>query len=168
LSASPPAVPPFVGTGTVTLATDPGIGTFALNTLGTFSMSFVFGTNTYSATDSSNSEITTPLSQVLLVITSVSGVEHMVFSNTQPLGSGNNEGSLDFDPPGLFLSFSPPMVGLGLYVEGTSSASGIVPQFKGTYTGTETPLPAALPLFATGLGALGLLGWRRKRRAARW
>jgi uncharacterized repeat protein (TIGR01451 family) len=28
-----------------------------------------------------------------------------------------------------------------------------------------TPLPAALPLFATGLGALGLLGWRRKRKA---
>jgi len=28
----------------------------------------------------------------------------------------------------------------------------------------ETPLPAALPLFATGLGALGLLGWRRKRK----
>ena len=29
-----------------------------------------------------------------------------------------------------------------------------------------TPLPAALPLFATGLGAFGLLGWRRKRKAA--
>ena len=29
-----------------------------------------------------------------------------------------------------------------------------------------TPLPAALPLFATGLGALGLLGWCRKRKAA--
>ena len=28
-----------------------------------------------------------------------------------------------------------------------------------------TPLPGALPLFATGLGALGLLGWRRKRAA---
>jgi hypothetical protein len=28
----------------------------------------------------------------------------------------------------------------------------------------QTPLPAALPLFATGLGALGLLGWRRKRK----
>jgi hypothetical protein len=26
-----------------------------------------------------------------------------------------------------------------------------------------TPLPAALPLFATGLGAIVLLGWRRKR-----
>jgi len=28
------------------------------------------------------------------------------------------------------------------------------------------PLPGALPLFATGLGALGLLGWRRKKKAA--
>ena len=28
-----------------------------------------------------------------------------------------------------------------------------------------TPLPAALPLFASGLGALGLLGWLRKRKA---
>jgi hypothetical protein len=31
--------------------------------------------------------------------------------------------------------------------------------------GTATPLPAALPLFATGLAGLGLLGWRRKRKA---
>ena len=29
---------------------------------------------------------------------------------------------------------------------------------------TPTPLPGALPLFATGLGALGLLAWRRKRK----
>jgi hypothetical protein len=29
-----------------------------------------------------------------------------------------------------------------------------------------TPVPAALPLFATGLGAMGLLGWRRKKKAA--
>jgi hypothetical protein len=31
---------------------------------------------------------------------------------------------------------------------------------------SATPLPAALPLFACGLGALGLLGWRRKRKAS--
>jgi hypothetical protein len=30
---------------------------------------------------------------------------------------------------------------------------------------STTPLPAALPLFITGLGALGLLGWRKKRKA---
>ena len=33
------------------------------------------------------------------------------------------------------------------------------------FSDVETPLPAALPLFATGLGALGLLGWRRKKKA---
>ena len=30
---------------------------------------------------------------------------------------------------------------------------------------TATPLPAALPLFASGLGALGFFGWPRNRRA---
>ena len=29
---------------------------------------------------------------------------------------------------------------------------------------SAVPLPAALPLFASGIGALGLLGWRRKKR----
>ena len=35
---------------------------------------------------------------------------------------------------------------------------------------TITPLPAALPLVISGLGGMGLLGWRRKRKAAtpRW
>src|SRR5262249_14255337 len=36
-------------------------------------------------------------------------------------------------------------------------------QIVGDFSATATPLPAALPLFAGGLGALGLLGWRRKR-----
>jgi hypothetical protein len=35
----------------------------------------------------------------------------------------------------------------------------------GSGTLSPIPLPTALPLFAGGLGALGLLGWRRKRRA---
>ena len=37
------------------------------------------------------------------------------------------------------------------------------PEVNGTLN--VTPIPGALPLFAGGLGALGLLGWRRKRRA---
>ena len=49
---------------------------------------------------------------------------------------------------------------------------GLVPQgetttFSATFAGSEvaTPLLATLPLFATGLGAFGLLGWRRKPKA---
>ncbi len=53
-----------------------------------------------------------------------------------------------------------------------SSDSGACPiicayGFAGVVSpGNPTPIPAALPLFATGLGALGLLGWRRKRKVA--
>ena len=36
---------------------------------------------------------------------------------------------------------------------------------EGTGVARVTPLPAALPLFVTGLIGMGLLGWRRKRKA---
>ena len=38
--------------------------------------------------------------------------------------------------------------------------------YQGISLSSATPLPAGLPLFITGLGALGLAGWRRKRKAA--
>jgi hypothetical protein len=44
------------------------------------------------------------------------------------------------------------------FVFGNATFSAVVPS-------SVTPLPAALPLFATGIGGLGLLGWRRKRKA---
>jgi uncharacterized protein (TIGR03118 family) len=44
---------------------------------------------------------------------------------------------------------------------------GIDGETHGLFGAIEvTPIPAALPLFATGLGALGLIGWRRKRKSA--
>jgi hypothetical protein len=36
----------------------------------------------------------------------------------------------------------------------------------GIFTIGSTPLPAGLPLFGTGLGLMGLFGWRRKRKNA--
>ena len=48
---------------------------------------------------------------------------------------------------------------------GWSGSLGITYNFIPS-TAAETPLPAALPLFVTGLGALGLLGWRRKQKQA--
>jgi hypothetical protein len=47
-----------------------------------------------------------------------------------------------------------------------TSATSFTP---GTWQRTDVsvvPVPAALPLMASGLGALGLIGWRRKRKAA--
>jgi len=55
----------------------------------------------------------------------------------------------NFNIPGLTLEISQ---GLDNVVGSAATPAG-------------TPLPAALPLFATGLGALGLLGRRRKRTA---
>jgi hypothetical protein len=72
--------------------------------------------------------------------------------------------------------------GLDLVPE-PSISSGTVPALAFAYAGeahqfavetstgigieiSAAPLPAALPLFASGLGALGLLGWRRKRCVA--
>jgi hypothetical protein len=50
---------------------------------------------------------------------------------------------------------------VGIPASNTVNAGFSPPTFAAVIT---TPLPAALPLFATGLGALGLLGWRRKRK----
>jgi hypothetical protein len=166
--APPPALPPFVGTGTVTLATDPGPGTFALNSLGPFSMSFVFGTNTFSASNASTSEITTPLSQVLVVLTSVPGGENLRFSNTQSFGGGAQGGSLDFtNTSGNFLTFEPPGFGQGLfhYQEGPDG----ITQLSGVYLGTSAvPIPnvgAGLPGLILASGGL-LAWWRRRRQSA--
>jgi len=50
------------------------------------------------------------------------------------------------------------LFGVSVFGEFTSGGGGV--------GGGAVPLPAALPLFATGLGVLGLIGWRRKKKAA--
>jgi hypothetical protein len=59
-----------------------------------------------------------------------------------------------FDAHDVWINFQ----GLGTYNTGDTVTA--------TLDFTATPLPAALPLFAGGLGALGLLGWRKKRKSA--
>jgi hypothetical protein len=82
-------------------------------------------------------------------------------SNNNPSGCGSSssnlcsniytlmDGSGGLDTLGAYAADQPSLM-IGAVVESLAT----------------TPLPAALPLFAGGLGALGLLGLRRKRKAA--
>lgn len=69
------------------------------------------------------------------------------------------------------LDFSPSTVGsysttLLLTTDQGATFGGAGQQFSFTLDATAiTPLPAALPLFASGLGVLGFFDWRRKRKA---
>lgn len=71
---------------------------------------------------------------------------------------GYDGGQMDSLSNGVDGRISEVTDGIDIFTEGTLTATT-----EGTLT--TTPLPATLPLFASGLGVLGFLGWRRKRKA---
>src|SRR6185437_7250892 len=99
--------------------------------------------------------------------------------NTLSFYSGANGtgllGSLTGDSPILIQTLGHDLVTLQLdggldFSSVVFSSTQAAFEFAGlsaTETGNgpgETPLPATLPLFASGLGVMGLLGWRKKKR----
>lgn len=77
---------------------------------------------------------------------------YRVILDTEAFSKGlGGAASVHLDP-----FFAAPDGYLVLTSEGIGNASPVA----------ATPIPAALPLFATGLAGLGLNGWRRKRKAA--
>jgi len=65
----------------------------------------------------------------------------------------------------LALGSGPETAGLGQTFDFTVAGGLVREKVTLDVSYTVTPLPAALPLFATGLCAMGLIGWRRKRKA---
>jgi hypothetical protein len=67
----------------------------------------------------------------------------------------------------IFVDIDIPRIGdVGGSTWGTNDHAGARPNIAGDLLIGQTPLPPALSLFATGLGAMGLFGWRRRRRNA--
>jgi hypothetical protein len=63
----------------------------------------------------------------------------------------------------------PPATGAGVWYTGADMFSAQIQGLAGSVSVQEvssTPLPAALPLFAGGLGMIGLFGRRRRQKAA--
>jgi len=87
---------------------------------------------------------------------------HIAFNDGGTLSSFTG-GSLDSTISDIEISTPSPDASYNAYaLTGTLVSSGGA--FAGPTYVAPTPLPAALPLFATGLGVMGLLGWRRKRK----
>jgi hypothetical protein len=94
----------------------------------------------------------------------VNGGEFLWLSGTRPLPAGTfPPGVADLQSWTRDAMLDPDWLRIGTDIVGGATP----PTFNAAFSlaGVETPLPGALPLFATGLAALGLLSWRRKRRA---
>ncbi len=79
-------------------------------------------------------------------------------------------------PPSLSLFASALPLSAGFYIwdvagrfdasDSSESPRGYSYDFTHSFVVSAVPLPAALPLFGSALALLGIVGWRRKRRAA--
>ena len=112
------------------------IGTFARNVWNTVDLNLDYATQTYS---------------IILNGSTIASNVAFCGNNSGPCNGANVSAYSD----GFFDSFGATGV----------NDMGILDNYS-VSTPDTTPLPAALPLFASGLGGLGLLGWRRKRKAA--
>jgi hypothetical protein len=100
------------------------------------------------------------------VLTSIH-INEFYWANTYTLTYGTSPGSWVLENitnplSVLNLSYNGAGIGDAIYTPYADYPYPVVTYYVGG-TIDPVPLPAALPLFATGLAGLGLLGWRRKK-----
>jgi hypothetical protein len=167
----------MAGTETImgTITTDGHTGILAIGNLAcatcsydlTATISGVVGsfefTPANSAVTLTGSALTATATALTFDFTSGGQLEYRNPTTSGPPGTNG----ICFTTPGVSPTLCPTgaiLVKLGTNSTSTSETSNSF--LIGTATPVTTPLPAALPLFAGGLGVLGLLGWRRKRKVA--
>ena len=85
------------------------------------------------------------------------------------VGSGGNTGAGGYEKSHVEYYVDGSYLGQQAFVSCSASPANECSSFEEwtqVPSVSSAPLPAALPLFASGLGALGLFGWRRKRKNA--
>jgi hypothetical protein len=158
---------PFTGSGTLTATTGPG-GDLVTNITGSFTNGTV--TDTVTGVGPLNASPTFMTNNLIFPIGTTFMGPPVV---TPPTESYTSVANLDIHGlafetnAGVFIIASQVQPNSTLLPTGNFYSQ--VPAGGGFGVGlfnlSEIPVPAALPLFATGIGGLGLLGWRRKRKA---
>jgi hypothetical protein len=157
------AAPTGVLTGSFTGTVEPD-GYILLSDLTAFSATFSVNGNV--------SSIGLPLLGVFSIDTNPEYTlsSTLLFAGSEDLPSPVCVGSVVTFDPACSVYGNPPSgtTAVALSEEGPALSvyySSTAPTVTLVSSVAPTPLPATLPLFASGLGALGLLGWRRKRKA---
>jgi hypothetical protein len=105
-----------------------------------------------------------------MTLTTITGLSVVLTAGTYWIGLSNNlSGSDDQSSYGAVSSLNTGTSTYQLLGDGerlNNPANQEAFTIDGTSGISATPLPAGLPLFAGGLGAMGLLGWRKKRTTA--
>jgi len=146
--------PPFVGRGTFSFDGEVENGTFSLSSLLNYNFNFEFD----KGSTFKNSDIITPINEVLIIITSIPSGHQVKFSNTVLSNSSGGPGSINFlNSSGGYLSFEPPGIGnLDLYF---ITAPGREGEYTGNYEGTvKTIETIPEPTSNLGLLSLSILG----------
>lgn len=150
---------PFVITGNFSFDGDPGDGTFALESLSNFDFNFSLP----NGSTLTNTNIITPVEEVLIIISSTETNRRVQFSNVNPFGSTILEGSIDFadfNNP-TFLTFEPPGNEGNLNLYAALANNNVI---SGTYEGVAVPeFNSTLSLLSFGALGIGLTIFKNQK-----